>query len=128
MGKVSSFIVFCVRCCPNGAANGDIYEGSWSCGQKHGAGTHYFVAQNRRYDGVWSSDTPKCGLYGDIEGGKPVLKATSMPSVIKALFSTDFCSWSLKTQWACLTRLRWLFRHECRLACGCLLYRLVIAF
>ena len=34
---------------------------------KDGPGTFFYVSKNKRYDGVWSKDVGKCGLYGTIE-------------------------------------------------------------
>lgn len=51
--------------------NGDVYEGSWSNDLKHGEGTFYYMAKNKRYDGVWVDGTPKCGAYSEIQQSLP---------------------------------------------------------
>jgi hypothetical protein len=48
--------------------NGDVYQGEHAFDKKDGPGTFYYVGKNKRYDGVWSEDVAKCGLYGEIEG------------------------------------------------------------
>lgn len=48
--------------------NGDIFQGEYAFDLKDGPGTFFYVAKNKRYDGVWSKDMGKCGLYGAIEG------------------------------------------------------------
>ena len=56
--------------CPAGTLflpNGDIFQGEYAFDLKDGPGTFFYVSKNKRYDGVWSKDTGKCGLYGTIE-------------------------------------------------------------
>lgn len=55
-------------------ANGDVFEGQWANDQKHGNGTHYYHAKGRRFDGIWQTDTPKCGTYSEI---KPAVAGTA---------------------------------------------------
>ena len=50
--------------------NGDIFQGEYALDLKDGPGTFFYVSKNKRYDGVWSKDMGKCGLYGDIEAGE----------------------------------------------------------
>ncbi|CAG9463944.1 unnamed protein product [Pedinophyceae sp. YPF-701] len=52
-------------------ANGDIFEGTWSNDQREGPGTFYFMSENKRYDGVWKEDRPRCGEYSEIEDTGP---------------------------------------------------------
>ena len=33
--------------------NGDVYEGMWACGKKHGQGTLFYMSRGKRFDGVW---------------------------------------------------------------------------
>jgi hypothetical protein len=47
--------------------NGDIFQGEYAFDLKDGPGTFFYVSKNKRYDGVWSKDVGKCGLYGTIE-------------------------------------------------------------
>lgn len=47
--------------------NGDIFQGEYAFDLKDGPGTFFYVSKNKRYDGVWSKDIGKCGLYGTIE-------------------------------------------------------------
>lgn len=47
--------------------NGDIFQGEHAFDLKDGPGTFFYVSKNKRYDGVWSKDMGKCGLYGTIE-------------------------------------------------------------
>lgn len=51
--------------------NGDVYEGSWQADLKHGEGTYYYMAKNKRYDGIWSEGTAKCGTYSEIQQSLP---------------------------------------------------------
>jgi len=48
-------------------ANGDVYQGEWRAGLKHGPGTYFYEATQKRYDGVWNEDIPQCGAYADIK-------------------------------------------------------------
>jgi len=48
-------------------ANGDVFQGEWKRGAKHGPGTFFYEATQKRYDGVWNSDIPQCGSYVDIQ-------------------------------------------------------------
>mmetsp|Transcript_25188 Transcript_25188/g.83162 ORF Transcript_25188/g.83162 Transcript_25188/m.83162 type:complete len:257 (+) Transcript_25188:336-1106(+) len=48
-------------------ANGDVYQGDYALDLKDGPGTFFYVSKKKRYDGVWSKDVAKCGLYGSIE-------------------------------------------------------------
>jgi hypothetical protein len=34
-------------------ANGDVFQGEWKQGSKHGPGTFFYEATQKRYDGVW---------------------------------------------------------------------------
>lgn len=51
--------------------NGDVYEGSWFADAKQGEGTYYFIGENKRYDGVWMQDRPRCGQYSEIQDTGP---------------------------------------------------------
>jgi len=47
--------------------NGDIFQGEYREDLKEGPGTFFYVAKNKRYDGVWAHDVAKCGLYADVD-------------------------------------------------------------
>jgi len=49
--------------------NGDTFQGEYALDMKEGPGTFYYVSSNKRYDGVWSKDVAKCGLYGEMTEG-----------------------------------------------------------
>ena len=42
-------------------ANGDVYEGSWKDGRKHGDGRYHFKQRGQMLSGTWSNGTAKCG-------------------------------------------------------------------
>ena len=44
-----------------------VVAGAHAFDLKDGPGTFFYVSKNKRYDGVWSKDMGKCGLYGTIE-------------------------------------------------------------
>lgn len=45
---------------------------------KEGPGTFYYVSKNKRYDGVWSKDVAKCGLYGELNDNE---EDSALPSL-----------------------------------------------
>lgn len=47
-------------------ANGDRYEGSFRNDVKEGPGRHYYMKSKKIYDGEWSNDMAKCGVYSDM--------------------------------------------------------------
>lgn len=52
-------------------ANGDMFEGHWQDGLKHGPGTFFFLAKACRYDGVWHQGSAKCGSYSEVHPAPP---------------------------------------------------------
>lgn len=42
-------------------ANGDVYEGMWKDGKKHGDGRYHFKSRGQMLKGTWSNGTSKCG-------------------------------------------------------------------
>ncbi|GMH40083.1 hypothetical protein BSKO_07987 [Bryopsis sp. KO-2023] len=51
--------------------NGDIFEGHWKADMKDGRGTMYFLEKEKRLDGIWVTDTPKCGTYSELKPHPP---------------------------------------------------------
>lgn len=68
--------------------NGDTFQGQYAVDLKEGPGTFYYVSSNKRYDGVWSKDVAKCGLYGEMnegEGGESSLPELKLLQPIEVL-------------------------------------------
>jgi hypothetical protein len=73
------------------AVNGDCFQGQYAMDMKEGPGTFYYVSKDKRYDGVWSKDVAKCGLYGEMsEGGDSSLPQLTLLEPIKVLEERAF--------------------------------------
>eukprot|EP01035_Chromulina_nebulosa_P017113 gene17113-22627_t len=43
--------------------NGNIYEGMWLNGKKEGIGRFFYASTGKVYEGEWSDDQARCGIY-----------------------------------------------------------------
>ncbi|KAG1678164.1 hypothetical protein FOA52_016101 [Chlamydomonas sp. UWO 241] len=65
-------------------ASGDIYEGQWAGDTKHGPGSYFHMSKGKRYDGVWSEGTAKCGSYSEVHAPPPGTVGALPPIELKA--------------------------------------------
>ena len=60
MGKRSGYGVMTKRC-------GDHFEGHWVNDMREGQGSYFFSEKNKIFVGEWVDDTPKTGVYSEVE-------------------------------------------------------------
>jgi len=47
--------------------NGDHFEGQWVNDKREGNGSYFFSSKNKVFVGEWVDDTPKAGIYSDVD-------------------------------------------------------------